>query len=187
VAISIAEVGSGFYLSAATSTIINGEYRGSVSLARAFVGVPDPSQYVPTHKLTIATDRTTFLELFVDDKLFYSSTSTLPINLSGNTIAMNFYQFASVNNETISTTWSNFTAYANSRVIVSGLASGQTVVVNGPNGFTSTALANSTGVAIIDVSAEPMNLTVSVESNGNTIATYNETVEAGASLKLAAQ
>jgi hypothetical protein len=177
-ALSIAEGRSGLFIHAATASTVNGHSISNKILASVFQPV-----FTSFHKLTIATDRSTFLDYFVDDNLIYS-TNTMPVNLNGSSLSVNFYQFTSVNNMTISTTWSNYTAYSASKVFIIGLSSGQTVFVRGPNGFTSSASSDSNGIATVDVSAEPTNLTVSIEVDGAVIATYQGTVEAGATLKL---
>jgi hypothetical protein len=141
--------------------------------------------YTPLHKLTIATDRKSFIDMYVDNTLLYSNTA-MPVDMNGTSLALNFYQFTSINNETDSTTWSNVTAYKASSITVTGLASGMTVMVSGTNGFNVEAISSGSGVVVIDVSPEPLKLTVNVELNGRTIATYNGIVNAGATLSLVA-
>ncbi|MDH2900790.1 MAG: hypothetical protein PXY39_07435 [archaeon] len=142
------------------------------------------STYSPQHKLTIATDRKTFIDFYVDNQLIYSS-STIPIEQNPTSSgALEFSMRTSMNNETEVATFSNLTAYSSSTISASGLSSGMTLVVLGPNGFAATGNANSSGIATVDVSAEPMNLTVSITLNGNTIASYTSSVSAGAEFEL---
>ena len=67
---------------------------------------------------------------------------------------------------------------------LANLPSGAILSVTGPDGFSSNETADPNGKAVVDVSAEPMNLIVSVKSNGETIATYAQPVNAGAVLNL---
>ncbi len=141
--------------------------------------------YTPIHRLTISTDRKSYISFYVDNITLYSST-TLPIvqNPSYGGV-LEFSTRTSINNETNVATFSNVTLYASSKISVSGLQNGMGVVVRGPGGFTAASNANSSGIAVVDVSPEPTNLSVSVELNGSVIATYSSTVNAGAQLKLA--
>jgi hypothetical protein len=142
--------------------------------------------FTPTHKLTIVTDRKTFIAIYVDNNLLYYST-TLPIQqnpIDGSGV-MEFSTRTNINNETDIVTYSNATVYSTSTITATGLSPGMTLVVHGPNGFVATGTANSTGIAAVEVAAEPENLTVSVQLNGNTVATYSGTVSAGAVFKLA--
>jgi hypothetical protein len=150
-------------------------------LAKYFV-----PQYTPLHKLTIETDRKSYIDMFVDNTLVYSNT-TMPIDMNTNSVDVNLFQFTTINNETDSTTWSNFTAYSNPTITVSGLPQGSEVIVNGTNGF-STSLANpiSNGTVTINVSPELPKFIVGVELNGTILATYKETVGSGAALNLVA-
>ncbi len=182
IAVSLAEGTRGMSVSLSTATFINGQYQADLS-KNLNVNVPFFSVYSPHHRLMIATDRSTFLKVWVDNTLEYSN-NTMPVDLSSNNLAVNFYQFDNVDNETLATTWSNFTASASPTIAVSGLSSGMSVVVNGTNGFTQSAVANSSGVAVVDVSLEPSNLTVSVELNGKVIDTYGSAVNAGTQLRL---
>ena len=168
------------FISVSTATIINGEYIASLSKT---LNTTSLATFTSSHRLTIATDRQNYIEIFVDNMKVYSS-NTLPVSLSGTNLDVNFYQFTNVNNMTASTTWSNFLAYGNNKITVSGLKNGMTVVVNGTNGFQASAIGNSSGMATVDVSLEPLNLSVSVELNGQIIVTYGSQVQTGASLKL---
>jgi hypothetical protein len=142
------------------------------------------STFTSQHKLTIATDRKSFIDFYVDNELIYSSTS-MPIKQNPSfTGALEFSMRTSVNNETEIATFSNLTVYGSSTITASGLGPGDTLLVSGPNGFVATANANSSGIATADVSAEPSGLSVSVTSNGSTIASYNGSVSAGADFKL---
>jgi hypothetical protein len=132
------------------------------------------------HKLTIATDRRTFIDFYVDNQLIYSS-STMPIEQSPATPgALELSMRTSVNNETEEATFSNVTVYGNSTIAAGGLSAGMTLVVTGPNGFAAAGNANSSGYAVVDVSADPADLVVSVTLNGNSIANYSSPVSAGA-------
>ncbi|GEM_PF-1472264 len=138
------------------------------------------SSYTPTHKLTIATDRKSFIDLFVDNNLVYSS-STIPVNFAS-CCSLSFFQFTNVDNETDYTTWSNFTIYSSSTVTVQGLSSGMFVIASGANGFSANVSA-SAGVAVVDVAPDPVNLSISIELNGQIIATASK-IDAGAVLEL---
>ena len=140
--------------------------------------------YTPQHKLTIATDRRTFVDFYVDNILLFSS-STMPIeqNPSFGGV-LEFSIRTSINNETDSVTFSNITAYSSSHITASGLSNGMSLIVNGVAGFSETALANSDGMATVDVSSNPSNLMVSVVLDGNVIANYSNPVNAGAEFKL---
>ena len=163
-----------------TAGFQNGQY--DPSLSRSLPVSVSSLPFSPNHKLTIATDFHSYFDIWVDNTLEYSNT-TSPITF-GNNLALNFYQFDNVDNMTLSTTWKNVTVYANSQISVSGLSLGMTVVATAANGFNATAVASSSGTAIVDVSNQPASLLVSVELNGQTIATYSSSVNAGAELKL---
>jgi hypothetical protein len=163
-----------------TAAFVNNSYDASLSKSLS-VNVPS-LPYTPNHKLTIATDLHSYFEVWVDNILEYSNT-TSPI-AAGNNLALNFYQFDNVNNMTLGTTWKNVTVFANSRISVSGLSSGMTVLATGANGFNATATPNSSGTASLDVSNEPANLSIVAELNGHIVATYSGSVSAGAELKL---
>jgi hypothetical protein len=141
--------------------------------------------FTPLHRITIATDRSTFLYMYVDNKLLYSS-SKLPIPQNGpSTGALEFALRTSVNDvEPNVATFSDVTVYSTSTITVTGLSSGMSVGVSGPSGFNATASTNSTGDAVVNVSDQPTDLTISVSYNGNVIATYSSNVSAGAVLEL---
>ena len=139
--------------------------------------------YTPLHRLTIVTDRKTFIDIYVDNTLLYSS-STMPIDLNGSAYGLELSERTSINGETFDVTWSNAVVYSSDNISVSGLPSGSSLVVNGTNGFSSTQPADSNGNAEIIVAAAPNNLMVSVELDGKILATYNEPVQAGTTLKL---
>ena len=141
--------------------------------------------FTPFHRLTIATNRKNFIGFYVDNTLVYSN-NTMPIeqNTEYGSPYVEFSLRTSINNQTLSVTYSNFTAYTSSSVFVTGLSSGMTAIVNGTDGFNATASANSSGVATLNVVTEPTNLTVSVELDGKLIATYNQQIEIGAILDL---
>ncbi|MGI0091876.1 MAG: hypothetical protein ACREBS_09215 [Nitrososphaerales archaeon] len=141
--------------------------------------------YTPVHKLTIATDKKTFIDFYVDNVLLYSN-STMPTSLMGTGSQLELSMRTSINNETDSATFSNVTASSSSSVVVNGLPAGSAVVVNGTGGFSAigNAPALSNGTATVNVSPEILNLAVSVELNGKFIATYSKQVDAGAVLKL---
>src|SRR5579875_1311555 len=180
VAVSVAEGKGGLItVAAGTASVINGTYVGG-----KYLGGFSETNFTSSHTLTISTDRKSFVKLFVDNRLVYANT-TLPISLSNGTgIALNFYQFTSVNNETISTTWSNVTTYASNQIIVGNLTSGMSVIASGPGGFNTTVPANASGFAVIDASTSPTGVTIKVVLNGSTIATYPQPVSVGSRLEL---
>jgi hypothetical protein len=169
------------YLSfaALAAEVTNGKYIATINLANTHSTVYTPGE----HTFTIATDWKTYLEMFVDNNMIYSS-NTIPIYANGISLSPSFYQFTDVNNETISTTWSNFRAYSSSAVTVIGLSSGMEVVVTGPGGFLATAVANSSGVAVVEAPLDPLALSVSITLNGATVATYQGSVGVGAELEV---
>jgi hypothetical protein len=182
IAVSAAEGTSGVLVGLGSATIVNGKY--DAALSKNFnVQVPFFQNFTSNHKLTIETDHLSYLRVYVDNILEYSN-NTLPVDLNGSSFAVNFYQFDNVNNMTMGTTWSNFTMYSSPYVTVSGLQNGMQVLVTGGNGFNVTALGNSSGVAVLDVGNQPLNLIVSVQLNGRTIVTYQTRVNTGAELKL---
>ncbi|MGI0090734.1 MAG: hypothetical protein ACREBS_03405 [Nitrososphaerales archaeon] len=185
VAVSLSQAKTGIYVGISTASFLNGQYQPSLS-KNLNASVPFFPTFSPNHKLTIATDRHSYFEVWVDNTLEYSSTK-MPVDLSQSGIALNFYQFDNVNNMTLSTTWKNFTAYSSSFVTVVGLSPAMSIVVNGTNGFSGNANANSTGIAVVDVSDHPTDLQVSVELNGKIVVTYGTTVGAGAQLRLITQ
>jgi hypothetical protein len=162
-----------------TAAIVGGQYDSSLSKNLPVSEAILP--YSPTHKVTIATDFHSYFDIWVDNTLEYTN-STAPITGQGQ-LGLNLYQFDNVDNMTLSTTWSNMTIYSSSQITVTGLSSGMTVTALASGGFNSTATANSSGVATLDVSNEPVNLTIRIELNGQMIATYSP-VNAGAVLKL---
>jgi hypothetical protein len=143
------------------------------------------NNYSPLHKLTIATDRRSFVEMYVDNNLIYSS-STMPIDLSGSTYEILLSERTSINGETFATTWSNAQIYSSNTISASGLPSGSSLVVNGTNGFSASQSPDSNGNAAVNVAPETSNLLVSVMMNGKVIASYTEPVEAGSVFKLSA-
>ena len=155
--------------------------QGGASIVKTLALENNPV-YSPLHKLTIATDRKTFIDFYVDNVLLYSNT-TMPIDLSGGGLSLQLSQRTSINNETHSVTWSNAAAFTSSSIAVSGLASGMSLVVNGAGGFSQTAASDSNGVATVNVSLQPQNLTLGIESNGNLILSFPQEVSAGAELK----
>jgi hypothetical protein len=163
-----------------TAAFVNGKYDSGLSV-NLTPKVPYMS-YSENHELTIATDLHSYFEVWVDNILEYSS-STVPIP-SGNTYGLNFYQFDNVDNMTLSTIWKNMTVHSSPYISVTGLSSGMTVVATGANGFNSTATPNSNGIANLDASNQPSNLSISVELNGQIIATYSSQVSIGTELKL---
>jgi hypothetical protein len=180
IAVSLAE-GNSNQLSVGISTaaFVNGQY--DASLSKNLVPKVPTIPYTPNHTLTIATDRNSYIEIWIDNILEYSN-STLPVSLAGNSLTVNFYQFDDVDNMTLGTVWSNYTAYSGSNVTVTGLQNGMSLLVSGKNGFNETIPANSSGTAVADVTDEPANLNVSIQYNGNTIDTYGSLVNAGAVL-----
>ncbi|MHB1907398.1 MAG: hypothetical protein ACYCQJ_00850 [Nitrososphaerales archaeon] len=160
-----------------TSTFANGEYVNGTTLYST------TESFTPKHTLTIATDRKNFIEMFVDGREVYSS-STIPVSLNGSSIQAGLQMNTNINNETLSTIWSNFVAYSSNTISVSGLQSGMQVVVSGPGGFSANGTPSANGIANIDVANEPTSLLVAIEQNGKTIARANETVSVGASLNL---
>jgi hypothetical protein len=179
--VSVAEVcpctgnGNSLQISAYTSN-------GGVSVNK-ILNIETIPTFTSVHKLTVATDRRTFIDFYVDNTLVYSS-SSLPIEQSPSYGAViEFSTRTNINHEPDVVTFSNFTAYSNYTITGTKLPIGDTLEVKGPNGFMTNQTANSNGVAVVDVSAEPSNLLVSLISNGHTIATYRKPVEAGAVLQ----
>ena len=140
--------------------------------------------FTPLHRLTIATDRKTFIDFYVDNNLIYAN-STMPISQSvANSGVIELSTRTSINNETSAVTFSNVSAYSGSRISVSGLMSGMTLQVQGSNDFDASATANSSGLVSVSVIQEPVDLMVSVDLNGKLIANYSQPVSAGAQLEL---
>ena len=155
----------------------------SIVKTLAFVTVPN---YTALHRLSISTDRKSFMDIYVDNRLIYSN-STMPANLgSGGVAQIELSQRTSVNNETSSVTWSNLQVYSSSVITVSGLGSGMGAVATGAGGFNQTSSSSSGGVATLNVAPQPTNISVSVEQNGKTIYSYSGKVGAGAQLSLVA-
>lgn len=140
--------------------------------------------FTPLHRLTIATDRKTYIDFYVDNNLIYSNNS-MPIsqNLADSGV-IELSMRTSINNETNVVTFSNVTAYSSTGISAEGLLPGMTLQVSGPNGFNATATANSSGLVFVSVLPVLTNLMVSVESNGQIIANYSLPVSAGAQFKL---
>lgn len=183
VAVSLSEAQTGMYVGISTAAFVNGQYDASLS-KNLSPKVPFFSTYSPTHKLTIATDRHSYFEVWLDNTLEYSN-ATMPVDMNQSGLAVNFYQFDNVDNMTLSTTWKNFTAYSSPFVTVTGLSPGMSILVNSTSGnYTALANANSSGVAVVDASNHPTSLLVSVQLNGKTIDAYGSSVGAGADLKL---
>jgi hypothetical protein len=136
------------------------------------------NSYTPFHKLTIATDRSSYIDLYVDNTLVYSN-HTMPIDLTGGSPAIMLSERTSVNGETDIVTWSNVLAYSSPFITASGLPIGATLVVSGTSGWSSSQVANSNGTAIVNVAPNPSNLSVSVELDGKTLASYSGTVQTG--------
>ncbi|MHB1907491.1 MAG: hypothetical protein ACYCQJ_01315 [Nitrososphaerales archaeon] len=155
---------------------------GGGSSVNQVLNTIDNSTYTPLHTLTIATDRKSFIELYVDNILLYSST-TMPIDLSGGGGSIEISERTSINGEVDSVTWSNFLAYSSSEIAVSGLSSGMTLVASGSNGFNETLSSFSNGVGIINVTTSPSNVSVSVELDGKVIASKSA-LKSGAFLTL---
>ena len=155
---------------------------GGGSSVNQVLNTIDNSTYTPLHKLTIATDRKSFIELYVDNILLYSST-TMPIDLSGGGGAIEISERTSINGEVDSVTWSNFLAYSSSEIAVGGLSSGMTLVASGSNGFNETLSSFSNGVGIINVATSPSNVSVNIELDGKVIASKSD-LESGAFLML---
>jgi hypothetical protein len=155
---------------------------GGVSVVKMLANVLVPT-FTPLHKLTIATDTKTFIDIYVDNTLLYSN-SSMPISGLAPGGDVEFAARTSINNETNVVVWSNYTAYASPFVTVQGLSSGMTVLVNGTAGFKGNATASAgNGTVLLNVAPEPENLSISIELNGQIIATINS-VESGAVLDL---
>jgi hypothetical protein len=182
--VSIAEVcGNGIPCSSPALQMSAYTSNGGASVVQVLKTITNPT-FTSQHRLTIATDRRTFISFYVDNELIYSN-STIPIEQNPSASgALEISMHTSVNNQTEVATFSNATVYGSSTVTATGLSSGMTLVVNGPNGFTATGAANSSGIATVDVSPELSNLTVSVNLNGNLIANYSSPVSAGAEFAL---
>lgn len=159
---------------------------GGSSIVKTLALINEPT-YTPFHRLTIATDRKSYIDFYVDNTLIYSN-STLPANLgSGGLAQIELSQRTSINGEISQVTWSNLQVYSSSMITVGGLSSGMTAVATGPGGFNQTSTANSSsGVAMLNVALQPSNITVSVEQNGKVVDTYAAKVGAGAQLNFAA-
>lgn len=156
---------------------------GGASITK-ILNITTISDFTPFHKLTVATDRRTFVDFYVDNALVYSS-STMPIEQSTNYGGViEFTTRTNINHEADIVTFSNAAIYSNSTVTATNLPSRAVLSVAGPNGFSANETADPYGKAVVDVSAEPTNLTVGVKSNGKTIATYAQPVDAGAVLNL---
>ena len=136
------------------------------------------------HRLAIVTDRSTYIEMFVDGRLIYSNHNAESFFSSAKSgFGVAFYQYTSVNNETTSTTWSNFSAYPGPDIIVAGLSAQMDVRVTGAEGFNAVADPNQSGVAVVNVISSPSNLTLAVEENGRTITTFQGQLAAGCYLE----
>ena len=156
---------------------------GGASITK-ILNITTISDFTPFHKLTVATDRRTFVDFYVDNALVYSS-STMPIEQSINYGGViEFSTRTNINHEADIVTFSNATIYSNSTITATNLPSGAVLSVTGLDGFSANETADPNGKAVVDVSAEPTNLIVSVKSNGETIATYTEPIDAGAVLNL---
>ena len=156
---------------------------GGASITK-ILNITTIADFTPFHKLTVATDRRTFVDFYVDNLLVYSS-STMPIQQSTNYGGViEFTTRTNINHEADIVTFSNAAVYSNSTITATNLPSGAILSVTGPDGFSSNETADPNGKAVVDVSAEPMNLIVSVKSNGETIAKYAQPVNAGAVLNL---
>jgi hypothetical protein len=186
-AVNVAEVWNGSSIALATGwsaaqtlCSVNGcDTDGSYALNETVIG-----NFTGFHRLTIVTDRASYLEMFADDRLVYSN-HNLESLLMDSQFSVEFYQFTSVNNETSSTTWSNFVALGSPDISVSGLSQGMVATIKGPGGFTSSSSPNASGVAVLDASACPADLTVAVEENGEILAMYPETIDTGTALDFA--
>lgn len=167
-----------------TGVVINGTYQPNLSESLKPLA-PSFASFTSDHRLTIATDLRSYLYIWVDNVLEYSS-STIPFLVpSGSVLGLNFYQFDNVDNMTLSTTWKDVTVYATPYIFVSGLSPDMTTIVNGAGSFIVSANANSSGIAAVDVAAQPNNLKLAVEQDGKTIATYSAPVSIGTELQLA--
>lgn len=138
--------------------------------------------YTAVHKLTISTDRKSYLDLYFDSTLIYSNT-TMPVNMSGAISELQLSQRTSINNETSTVTWSNLEVYSSPSVIVENVPAGATVDVKGSNGFTVSNVQTVNGTAVIDVAVNPVNLSVSVIVDGKTLA-YPASINSGTVLAL---
>jgi hypothetical protein len=140
------------------------------------------ASYTPIHRLTISTDRKSYLNFYFDSTLIYSN-RTMPVNINAPISELELSQRTSINNETESVTWSNLSIYSSSTVSVKNVPAGSTVMINGSNGFAVSQRQATNGTAVIDVSIEPYNLSVTVIVDEKTI-NYPSFVNSGSVLDL---
>jgi hypothetical protein len=93
----------------------------------------------------------------------------VPAGLSNSAIDAQFYQFSSINNETVATTWSNFAVYSSSIIIISGLSNRISVQVVGPNAVVGVGALSRAAWLLLTSRSKPVSLTVSVQVDRVTI------------------
>lgn len=157
--------------------------QGGSDVTQTLVRVSNTT-YTPLHRLTIATDRRTYIDLYVDNERIYSN-ATLPTGFNGTGYALQLSERTSVNNEVSIVTWSNLLAYESGYISATGLPAGSTLVVaSGANNFQLEQSAGSNGTAIIDVVPQMGTFAVSVQLNGKTLVSYNAPAEPGSQFTL---
>ena len=137
-----------------------------VAQTLAKIQVPD---YTPLHKLTIVTDRRSYIDLYVDNTLIYSNT-TMPIDINGSGDSIQLSERTSINNVVSHVTWSNMIAYTNDVITANNLPGGSILVVSGPGNFSAKQNATTNGTLIMAVAPELTDLNVSIQMDGKTIA-----------------
>jgi hypothetical protein len=118
------------------------------------------NSYTPFHKLTIATDRSTFLKMYVDNNLVYSTT-TMPLGFGGSGYSLELSERTSINGEPFAVTWSNAVIYSST----TDLPSGSSLAMNVTNGLSARQIVVP-GNAVVNVARVPRNLVISVEMSG---------------------
>jgi hypothetical protein len=108
--VGFAEVCSGSPCSNALELIAYTSQGGSSCLSPCPLASSIVTSYTPFHKLTISTDRKTYLNMYVDNILVYSS-KTMPITLNG-AYTLELSERTSINGETFAVTWSNVAIYS---------------------------------------------------------------------------
>jgi hypothetical protein len=128
------------------------------------------SSYTPYHRLTIATDRKTYLDMYVDNTLVYSSTTTLPVSLSGS-YSIELSERTSINGETFAVTWSNVVIYSSNNVSgTTSAPSGTSHAANAQSQFRAViSAAVNRGSELSVESGNPNNFIMSAEMHGKDI------------------
>jgi hypothetical protein len=173
-------------ISADSNSIVCGA-EGCSGVAPATLNRTVVPLFTPSHEFSIETNDNSSISLYVDRMLVYSNNSMQNFFKAGTGLALGFYQLTSVNNETSSTTWSNFSAYSDraANITVTGLSPKMWLEIIGPGGFEQVSgSANSTGVATVDVSQVPGDLELNILEGSSVVARFDGTVSAGAALNL---